>query len=373
VELHPRLHHPERAARQYGDLARRFSAALDRDDPLADRVHAVFEADPGERGRFERALSGAPVADLSTASQDLLAAVEATPPWVDRARIERGGRLFFRAGVLGGLALARSLVGGYASPVGNKPLVLSGRLEHDVSRRLAETGVYVAATHSPEGLQRGGAGFAANVRVRLIHAMVRAMARRSPRWRPEWGVPINQHDMAGTIFLFSTVWIDGVRALGLEVSASEEADHYHLWRYAAHLLGVEPELVPESADEARRAFSFIEFTEGDPDADSRRLVSAMFGSIPQSPITPLRRAFGAGVMRGLLGDREARALGVPEPSVPEVISMIRGIVRPVDQLAHRSRRVERWLVRQGEAYWRFVNQLPESAPGPRHHGAPGHG
>src|SRR5436190_2004130 len=81
-----------------------------------------------------------------------------------------------RRGLLGGLVLgARSLIYGYASPAGNKPLVLSGRLREAAAPRLHETSKFVSAIVRPGGLRPGGEGWRISVRVRLMHAQVRRM------------------------------------------------------------------------------------------------------------------------------------------------------------------------------------------------------
>ena len=59
-----------------------------------------------------------------------------------------------------GLTLATSLVLGYASPGGNKPLAFSGQLEKRAPQRLLETSRFVEATCLPGGLARFAPGFA---------------------------------------------------------------------------------------------------------------------------------------------------------------------------------------------------------------------
>src|SRR5579859_2993597 len=55
----------------------------------------------------------------------LFAQVDRVPAWVDWDLIQRAGETLRRAGPLGGIVLgAKSLVHGYASPAGNKPLAM---------------------------------------------------------------------------------------------------------------------------------------------------------------------------------------------------------------------------------------------------------
>src|SRR5690606_36167406 len=147
----------------------------------------------------------------------LVAGCRDVPSWVDWEQIDRAGTVFFRAGVLGGIALGmRSLVYGYASPVGNKPLAFTGALEQKAQRRLAETSRFVAAVCEKGGLAPGRPGFSYSIHVRLMHAQVRKMALADERWdRERWGLPINQHDTLATVLLFSVVFLDGLERLGL--------------------------------------------------------------------------------------------------------------------------------------------------------------
>ena len=160
--------------------------------------------------------------------------------------------MLLRHGLLSGLVLGfKSLVLGYCSPAGNKPLVFSGRLTADVNRRLAETARFVEAVSHPRGLRFGAPGFTTTVRVRLIHARIRHALRHAPSWKTaEWGTPINQYDMAGTVLLFSSVLLEGLRDLGASVSADEEDAVLHQWRAIGRLMGVEDELLASSGWEA---------------------------------------------------------------------------------------------------------------------------
>lgn len=176
---------------------------------------------------------------------ELLEYTSTIPAWVDFERIHRGGAFFLSTHLIGGIVLgARSLILGYAAPAGNKPLVLSGRLERGVNRRLAETSRFVFDVTRPGNLAPGNEGVAAAIKVRLIHAKVRQMIARVGEWDEQWGAPINQHDMMATVILFSLVLLEGLETLGLHPSQSEGEDYIALWRYVGYLLGVEQELPP---------------------------------------------------------------------------------------------------------------------------------
>jgi hypothetical protein len=218
----------------------RFGAQVDRlgtfftvGDPLADQAAAALA--PLARAEREAMVASAlaegidPCPKAPEPLRALVATLDHTPFWVDTKRAARGGRAFLGTGIAGGFALAfASLVLGYCSPAGNKPLAFSGRLRENAPRRLAETSRFVQAVSFPGGMDRFGDGFAIAVRVRLMHAQVRRMCLAAPRWdRGAWGTPINQVDMAGTVLLFSLIvcwyWIvdPGLRSLQIHELDSE--------------------------------------------------------------------------------------------------------------------------------------------------------
>lgn len=316
-----RVAHAELAKARYGELFDRMTTALERSDVLADRAVEALEESPRGWASLEALLAQGPAAagEVPREIKDLVDDAASPPAFVDWRRVHRGGAVMLRAGLLGGLVLgARSLIAGYAAPAGNKPLVLSGRLVERAPRRLAETARFVQAVSLPFGMSRYEPGFAITLMVRVMHARVRRLCVRDPRWEGRWGLPINQHDMAATVLLFSHILLGGLEHLGMEVSEEEGEDFLHLWRYVGHAMGVEPGLLPESRAEAERIGRFIELTQGEPDDDSRALVKAFFESPLLVAKTPAeRRAAMARVRvnhalcRHLVGDTYADVLAVP--------------------------------------------------------------
>ena len=127
-----------------------------------------------------------------------------------------------------------------------------------------------------------------------MHAHVRWMLLRDDRWDGEtWGQPINQHDLLATSLLFSIVFVDGIRQLGLHVTEAEAEDHLHLWRWASWLMGTRLELLPDRQENARRLAEVIELTQGPPDADSRRLVHQLLHGGRAAEAPPIFRALAS--------------------------------------------------------------------------------
>ncbi|WP_438037294.1 oxygenase MpaB family protein [Sorangium sp. So ce204] len=360
------------ARRRFGDQLDRLGPFLLRVDPVADAVVDAFASMPPGQGfrlleaALARGMRG--MDDDRTAKEApaelraLFASVDHVPLWVDWEAVNRGGAAFLRTGVLGGILLAmQSLILGYASPGGNKPLVFSGRLREQAERRLAETSRFVYAVSQANGMRRSGEGFAITVKVRVMHAQVRRLIRASGRWQAAlWGEPINQHDMVATALLFSVAVIDGLDKLAYRFAPAQREDLIHLWRYVAHVIGVEPELIPGSYAEARRLAEMIFATQGAPDHDSRMLVDALLTRRVRSARTDGERrsaerfmAISCGLSRAVLGDELAEQLGVPRQRSPLVVPLLRAIAAASSR-AHALPPLQDLALDLGDLRWRRV-------------------
>jgi len=352
------------ARTRFGDRVDRLCPYFSRVDPAADAVAQAFAALPPGRGfamlgeALARGIDAVP--DAPAPLRALFAEVDRVPPWVDWRALDRGGELLMRAGPLGGMVLgAVSIVLGYASPGGNKPLVFSGRLREQAARRLNETSRFVQAVCRPGGMRRGGDGLHITVKVRLMHAEVRRMILRSGRWdEARWGAPINQHDMSATTLLFSLAVVDGLRRLGLEIDAEEAEQYMQLWRYVGWVIGCDHDLTPASYFQATQLAELIRATQGDPDDDARALTAALFDSPLSVARTPaqirrakLEREIGRGVTRGLLGDEMADALAVPRTPAVRLVQVLRGINAAAEPLRRRVPAVHHRAILAGQRYW----------------------
>jgi len=358
-----------RARARHGDRADLLFAALHRCDPLADEA---------ARGLSPGALDAALRGDLRSASPALRQLVDHAaqiPEWVDRERADEAGALFFRSGPAGGITLgAKSLIAGYCSPGGNKPLAFSGQLEARVSGRLAETGRFVVLTNTPGMLEPFAEGWRVTLRVRLMHARVRQLLRRSGRWRDDlWGAPINQHDMAATALLFSVVFLEGIRDFGVHVTPEEAEGYVHLWRWSSWLMGVDEELLPQSEAEGAALVDIIESTQAPPDDDARRLAAALLES-PRGAlqgrggrIAEWQIAMGQGFCRALLGDDLADALHLPRTRWRRIVPAVRTALETSRRVLPHA--VRRHLAHRAEArgrrYWDRNVELGLAGAAPR--------
>lgn len=314
-------------------------------DPLADEAVEDLAALPaaqrdGLLNRFlENGLVGVKEAPESWCR--LADQAEYVPYWVDWKTMNVGSRAFLRAGGLGMVCLTC-----YVTPLfyclsnGNKALTFSGNLTRRAARRGRETARFVIETCLPNNLRRHGDGFKVTLRVRLMHAQVRRMIALSGRWDYEQhGMPISQVYMAAMMSLLSAQWIEGLRMLGVRLTPDEEEGMMQLWRYSAYLIGVHPELIFSTRQEANRFWNLVLEQEPAPDDDARGLVHAILQTIPEvmgleGKTRAHMAAFSEGVAVAMLGPRLARDLQLPQTWWRHAPKLMRGLV-PLWELAER--------------------------------------
>jgi hypothetical protein len=273
---------------------------------------------------LDRGLSCGPAAAGTDGPPELAALLErvfTVPLWLDPAAIALGARTARRAGPVAGIVLSGfSLMGGYRSSAVVKPLVMTGKLRYDASRRLTDTGRFVVAITEPNGLHPHAEGFRACFRVRHLHARIRAHLARSPEWKSdEWGLPINQADMLGTNLAFSIGFLVGARTLGMSFGREECESVIHLWRYVGYLLGIDEALLPASEKEAAHVMYLVGASQPPADADSIELARALHReplerakTIRQRRAAHLEMAVRTSFSRLLLGDDVADELELPK-------------------------------------------------------------
>lgn len=300
-------------------------------DPLADAVVAMYHRLPAGQGRklLDQALEQGlhTVDDPPEELTALFHQVEHEPIWLDREQLRLACEVSHRVGLAGELVLRNlSLMGGYLAAAAAKPLAFTGELDRMASRRLVETGKFWIDVTTPGGLERDRDGFKSAVRVRLMHAQVRAMLLKSDKWDPAWGHPLNQWDSMATILEFSVIFLSGLRSLGFLFSKREREAVVHLWRYVGYLMGVDERLLPACEADAMRALYQVIATIGESDEDSRRLGEALArASLQDSGDGWLAKRLGrleytlrAGYTRYVLGDDAGDKLGLPRTATKYV-------------------------------------------------------
>lgn len=279
------------------------------------------------RPLFERALADgiANVPEAPAPLRDFFVGIETPPDWVDQDKLRRGQRALRRGGA-DGMYVARdvSLLGGYQFSGFNKTLLRTGALEKGSNKRFAETMQWAMDVISEGGLEPLGVGYRSTIRVRLIHAFVRRHVADMPDWREDdWGVPVNQTDMAATLVGALVAPAVGAIGMGVVLSPSELGAIAHLTRYVGWLIGVEDQWLPRNFRDSVRVLYHTLTALAAPDESTKQLAVPMI----DDPLAwhydrlpglrrRLARAQHLSITSSFLGPRAVRALGLPTYSLP---------------------------------------------------------
>jgi hypothetical protein len=243
------------------------------------------------------------------------------PHWANIKMMQIGHAFFARhANLIMNMLGLLSLPYCYAAADGARVLYLSERIRNDTAKRLQETGDFVWDVMAPNAFTPEGKGFASILKVRLIHAAVRYYTLQSGQWNSDWGVPVNQEDMAGTNLSFSMLVIRGLRKLDIAVSNPDQQAFMHLWNVIGYLSGLEQSLIPQDGKQGialERAISSHQFKPSEQgQALTKALVDYFAGlSLP----APFNGKETIQLMRFLIGDEIADILALPVGEVPGTI------------------------------------------------------
>jgi hypothetical protein len=335
-KLAARLFGPGDDLRGTAGQVRRFREFAQAEDPLAD---AVVRTMPAGKAAFEEALAYGidHVRNPPKEVREFFEAVEVSPFWLDHDRLERGARAITRTGLLGLFPLGdMSLMGGYLASRATKTLVGTGEIEHMAGRRLIETAAWWIEVTTPGKLRRGESGYASAIRVRLVHAHVRAAMNRRRDWDYDaWDRPVNQVQTTGTLLLFSLVFVLGTQLLGIRYTDRERADILHLWRYVGWLMGVDEELLPANENDAWRLLWLLATTEFIPDEDSKRLAKALLAAHENSLAGKVLSRVHSSISRLVLGKTNADFLELPNDLVAQGAVLTAAVVNFAAETARR--------------------------------------
>jgi hypothetical protein len=180
------------------------------------------------------------------------------PAWYNHKRLQNGQKLFKQYALeMMALLGAMSLPYCYAASPGNKALYLADKMRNSPGKRLMDTASFVISVLTPGKLEDGETGHIHINKVRLIHAMSRYYLKKLPSWNMEWGLPINQEDMAGTNMAFSYVILLGMQQSGFVLSQKEKEDFLFAWRYIGYQMNIDEALLPSTFLEARQLATTI--------------------------------------------------------------------------------------------------------------------
>ncbi|MEU1998221.1 oxygenase MpaB family protein [Nocardia gamkensis] len=291
------------------------------------------------------------------------AEVETRPPWVDDQRLARGAAACLRTGRTGFEVLSTgSLMSGYHSSAVTRQLIATGRLVGDnTGPRVAETVRWWYECIRRDGMDRNNQGWQLSVYVRLMHAFVNLslLNDKNLNWDfAEFGMPVNQFDQAGTLGLFSTTYLLGVRGLGVWISAEEGRDVMHLWRYIGYLMGIEERWLVDDENPGRRLMCQILMFAPGPDLENApilaRSLAQTWGEFNYPWAQQVRRRVDhhrmLSIQRMFSGTHGMNDLGLPNeaPWYPRLAlagnGIVHGLARLSPALSRRlTRRADHWI------------------------------
>lgn len=321
-------------------------------DPLADQVIAdiVKKHDLDRVNLMMRSLVDndeivpehmpAPVLDYLEQTREL-------PSWADMDLIRRSEKFFDLNWPIAVTCLfCGSLPRAYAACRGAQVLYLTQRLTKNVQRRIFETAQFILDVMAPEGLSPGGKGIRTAQKVRLMHAGIRHTIEHVPRWRnewrPEWGMPINQEDLAGTMLSFSTQILVGMDRFHIPMVREDQEAYLHVWKVIGHIIGVRQELMPADVDDAYSlAMAIFEQQKGWSEAGVE-LTKALLDFMEQQTPGDFFKDFPATTIRSCIGDDVADLLNVPPSDWTTVLlEAEESVARLLDEFAFRDHKLSK--------------------------------
>lgn len=288
-------------------------------DPLADNVIAELFAD-GNLGPVNSLMKNLIVnefpvpEDLPPVVRDYLAKTDALPNWARPDLIKAGEQVFWRFGpqlivILNTYALPFCYVG----KNGVQVLALTTRLLTNPTRRILETAQLLVDVMQPGGLTADrGRGRRTTQKVRLMHAAVRKLAPVSPSWMAQYGLPVNQEDLAGTLMAFSWVSLNGLKKLGIAVPDADQEAYLHCWRIVGHLLGIREEMLPKDIASGEALAMSIARRQFGPCTEGQEMTKALVGMLGTVVPGDVFRHVPPLLIRYFLGAQWAAWLGITE-------------------------------------------------------------
>jgi hypothetical protein len=222
-----------------------------------------------------------------------------------------------------------SLPAAYAARKGVQVLYRTGYLAQRTNLRLFQTSQMVIDVMSPDGLGATGRGRVTAMKVRLIHAAIRRLLLSDTKnpWPDEWGVPLNQEDLAGTLMTFTHLIRDGLDKMGIGLWPP---GYLNCWQAVGRMMGIVEELIPKTPAEAAELCATIQRRQVDPSPEGRVLTKALL-EMMQHYTPPLMGGMPAALMRLFLPPNVADGLEIPVHWIDEEI--LKGVVG-IEKLLH---------------------------------------
>lgn len=294
-------------------------------DPLADQV--IEKYFPADKNLLESHL-GTLVTNGDTLSNDVMEelhllydSMKATSDSFDVSDLTAGQSFFNEYAsdimlLLGFLSLPYC----YAAAYGAEVLVKSKRILEDPATRLMDTASFVFDVTAKGAFTSKGKALISILRVRLLHAATRWYINQSNDWDSAvMGRPINQEDMAGTNLSFSLITVRGLRKLGKFLEPSKAFCYINYWNKIGLLLGLQPDLLPESNKESFYLEKQIRSRHFKSSEAGLKLTKSLYSyyvkAVADSPLDGFTKPF----MIYLLGDKVARQLGLEVSNYDRIV------------------------------------------------------
>lgn len=303
-------------------------------DPAADDVVRTLHALGGaRRGAIMRAgIEGGPMAipDAPENVREFFASLDKVPDWYDHDFALLGSRVFYRnSNMFVAAFVGAVLIEGFSTLI-SKSFGITGMIVDQGVRRLKQNNRHVAEIFLPGGLARYADGWKLSVRIRMIHAQVRFLLSTAEEWEWDaWGSPLSAAHVAYGASTFSAALLKNARALGVKVTDDESAAFMMIWRYAASLMGIAPEMLFENEAHALELYAIGNLCEPPPSIESCHMVHALINgaAILAGMETPAdRRKLTKKIYRisrALIGDERADLLRYPPAVTFGVLPLLR--------------------------------------------------
>lgn len=351
------------------------------DELMDDVVHAFRRIGMAEgRRMLELALDSGidAVNDPPPELERLFTSLDNPPAWHDPERWERGRRLWISGSFAGKTGMA--VMDALATFVGNDVSTATGttrRFINDYQRRMFETYTWFWNVTRASAMDRYSPVFKDTVRVRLMHAQVRAGLRRS--WKPESfdrdGCPISCTAMLMGAISFGILPMLVDQGHGREYSQSDLDDAWIYWAHIAYVFGVSEDVIPTTANDAVEVLNhFLPYTGGPTGATAEMSGAAAAHLSDEDGRLSLKGRAMVGPLLGMMayfgGEPAVRALIATTPvrDIPiarwvRVIGVVARVNvrmnRIADVLPFEDARLRR-RAQRGDRFWR-VNVLTSRA------------
>jgi len=279
------------------------------------------------------------------------------PEGVDQERIRVAQEWFTTWSAIGTATLfCASLPETYCLPGIAQLLVISGQLTDHVTRRIKMTGQMLFDVMTPGGIIENSLALRSLRRTRLMHAALRCMrlnpdlAIRSKHevspervdliWTDQFGQPINQLELVYTLMTFSHVMLRSADRLGIVPHHDKCEAYIYAWNVAGRVLGIDPQLLPDTRVEAELVFERIKATHARPVAGTSQLIAALEASWRRQFAAhhwPLAAPLMHSLFETLLTPATRQMLSItPPPRIQEEVSLlltpaVEAVVRLADE------------------------------------------